>query len=42
MTGAALLLMIFATTKVRISRFEGLLMLAAYVAYNIWLLSMQG
>lgn len=42
MTGAALLLMIFATTKVRISRFEGLLMLAAYVAYNIWLFSMQG
>ena len=29
MTGAALLLMIFATTKVRISRFEGLLMVLA-------------
>jgi cation:H+ antiporter len=42
MTGAALLLMIFATTKVRISRFEGLLLVLAFVAYNIWLLSMQG
>jgi cation:H+ antiporter len=42
MTGAALLLMIFATTKVRISRFEGLLMVLAFVAYNIWLISMQG
>ncbi len=42
MTGAALILMIFATTKVRISRLEGLLMVVAFVAYNIWLLSMQG
>jgi len=42
MTGAALLLMIFATTKVRISRFEGLLMVLAFVAYNIWLVSIQG
>ncbi len=42
MTGAALILMVFAITKVRISRFEGFLMLVAYVAYNIWLLSMQG
>lgn len=42
MTGAALLLMIFATTKVRISRFEGALMLACFIAYNIWLVSMQG
>ena len=42
MTGAAFLLMIFATTKVRISRFEGLLMVLAFVAYNIWLVSIQG
>jgi len=42
MTGAALLLMVFAKTKVRISRWEGALMFAAFVAYNIWLVSMQG
>lgn len=41
MTGAALLLLVFAKTKVRISRWEGALMFAAYVAYNILLLSMQ-
>ena len=42
MAGAALLLMIFATTKVKISRWEGAFMFAAFVAYNIWLFSMQG
>ncbi|MEQ9258937.1 MAG: calcium/sodium antiporter [Roseovarius sp.] len=39
MTGAALLLMVFARTGWRIGRREGGLMLALYLAYLVWLLA---